>query len=106
MENHLLQPVILSRTVQLNPLTVLISILIAAELAGVLGTLLAIPVAGMLQIIARDVWDQRRGGPKEQPTVGAEERPVDAEPTGAEPTGAEPTGAEPAAGRVDPVSRP
>ncbi len=60
-ENHLLQPVILSRTVKLNPLTVLVSILIGVELAGILGALLAIPVAGMVQIIVRDLWSHRRG---------------------------------------------
>ena len=37
IENHLLQPVIYGRTVQLSPLAVLISILIGAELAGILG---------------------------------------------------------------------
>jgi len=82
VENHLLQPVILSRTVRLNPLTVLISILVAADLAGILGALLAIPVAGMAQIIVRDVWDERRGKPKPEPTVGEEERPADTEPAG------------------------
>jgi predicted PurR-regulated permease PerM len=66
--------------VQLNPLAVLVSILVAAELAGILGALLAIPVAGMLQIIARDAWDQRRGRPKQEPAVGEDERPADAEP--------------------------
>lgn len=76
LENHLLQPVILARTVKLNPLTVLISILIGVEIAGILGALLAIPVAGMVQIIARDVWDERRGRPKVEPTVGEEERPA------------------------------
>jgi len=76
LENHLLQPVILARTVQLNPLIVLISILIGVELAGILGALLAIPVAGMVQIIARDVWDERRGRPKPEPTVGEEETPA------------------------------
>jgi predicted PurR-regulated permease PerM len=60
LENHLLQPLIMSRTVRLDPLTVLISVLIAAELAGILGALLAIPVAGMLQIIGRDLWRERR----------------------------------------------
>jgi predicted PurR-regulated permease PerM len=79
VENHLLQPIILSRTVRLNPLTVLISILVAVELAGILGALLAIPVAGMLQIIARDIWDQRRGRLKPEPTVGEDEQPVDTE---------------------------
>jgi predicted PurR-regulated permease PerM len=76
LENHLLQPVILARTVQLNPLVVLVSILIGVELAGILGALLAIPVAGMVQIIARDVWDERSGRPKPEPTVGEEERPA------------------------------
>jgi len=76
LENHLLQPVILSRTVKLNPLTVLIAILIAVELAGVLGAFLAIPVAGMAQVIARDVWDHRRGRPKSEPTVGEDAEPA------------------------------
>jgi predicted PurR-regulated permease PerM len=76
LENHLLQPVILARTVKLNPLTVLIAILVAVELAGVLGAFLAIPVAGMGQVIARDLWDHRRGRPKDEPTVGEDRTPV------------------------------
>jgi predicted PurR-regulated permease PerM len=77
LENHLLQPLIFARTVKVNPLTVLIAILIAVELAGILGALLAIPVVGILQIIARDIWDTRRGRLKTQPTVGEDETPVD-----------------------------
>ena len=76
VENHLLQPLIFARTVKLNPLTVLIAILVAVELAGILGAFLAIPIAGMVQVIARDVWDHRRGRPKEEPTVGEEETPA------------------------------
>jgi predicted PurR-regulated permease PerM len=72
LENHLLQPLIFARTVKLNPLTVIIAILIAVELAGILGALLAIPVASMIQVIIRDVWDHRRGRLKEEPTVGPE----------------------------------
>ena len=78
LENHLLQPLIFARTVQLNPLTVLIAILIAVELAGILGALLAIPVAGIIQIIVRDIWDTRRGQLKPEPTVGEDEVPVGA----------------------------
>jgi predicted PurR-regulated permease PerM len=62
-ENPLLQPVILSRTVKLNPLTVLLAILIAAEVAGILGALLAIPVTGIIQVVLGDVWAQRHGRP-------------------------------------------
>jgi predicted PurR-regulated permease PerM len=59
LENHLLQPLIFARTVKLSPLTVLVAVLIGAELAGVVGALLAIPVAGILQVVLRDVWDHR-----------------------------------------------
>ncbi len=98
LENHLLQPLIFARTVKVNPLTVLIAILIAVELAGILGALLAIPVAGIIQIIARDIWDTRRGRLKEQPTVGADETPVDGgtPAPGPGPAADAPAGAEPA----------
>ena len=70
LENHLLQPVIYVRTVKLNPLTVIIAILVAVEVAGILGALPAIPIASMLQVILRDVWDHRHGRLKEDPTRG------------------------------------
>jgi predicted PurR-regulated permease PerM len=54
LENHFLQPVIYGRTVQLSPLAVLVSVLVGAELAGILGALAAIPVAGAIQVIIRD----------------------------------------------------
>jgi predicted PurR-regulated permease PerM len=84
LENHLLQPLVFARTVKLNPLTVIIAILVAAELAGILGALLAIPVASMIQVILRDVWDHRAGRPKPEPTVGEERRPVLADGHGAQ----------------------
>ncbi|MDG4758284.1 AI-2E family transporter [Micromonospora sp. WMMD710] len=59
LENHLLQPLILSRAVRLNPLTVLVSVLLAAELAGLLGALLAIPAAGIVQTLLREYGPSR-----------------------------------------------
>jgi predicted PurR-regulated permease PerM len=79
LENHLLQPLVFARTVKVNPLTVIVAILIGVELAGILGALLAIPVASIVQVILRDVWDHRRGRPKEEPTVGEERRTALAE---------------------------
>ncbi len=67
LENHVLQPLILSRTVKLNPLAVIVAILVGVELAGILGALLAIPFAGIIQVIVRDVWDHRKGGIKYEP---------------------------------------
>ncbi|MDX6396971.1 MAG: hypothetical protein QOJ43_379 [Gaiellaceae bacterium] len=60
LENHVLQPVVYGRTVQLSPLAVLIAVLIGAELGGVIGALAAIPVAGAIQVILRD-WLKHRG---------------------------------------------
>jgi len=60
VENHFLQPVIYGRTVQLSPLVVLVAVLIGAALAGILGALAAIPVAGTIQVIVRDVLTHRR----------------------------------------------
>jgi len=77
LENHLLQPIIFARTVKLNPLAVLIAILLATELAGILGALLAIPVAGIIQVVLRDLWDHRSGALKAEPTVGEDRVPVD-----------------------------
>jgi predicted PurR-regulated permease PerM len=76
LENHVLQPVIMSRTVQLSALTVLVSILIGVELFGFLGALLAIPVAGVLHVIGRDLYDGYRGRLKPEPTTGTDQIPV------------------------------
>jgi predicted PurR-regulated permease PerM len=75
-ENHVLQPVIMSRTVQLSALTVLVSVLLGVELLGFLGALLAIPVAGIIHVIGRDLWDGYRGRPGAEPTVGTDEIPA------------------------------
>jgi predicted PurR-regulated permease PerM len=76
LENHVLQPVVMSRTVDLSALTVLVSILIGVELLGFLGALLAIPVAGILQVIFRDLYDGYRGRLKPEPTTGTDQIPV------------------------------
>jgi predicted PurR-regulated permease PerM len=59
-ENHLVQPLVYGRTVQLSPLAVLCAVLVGAQLAGILGALLAIPVAGSLLAIAREILQYRQ----------------------------------------------
>jgi predicted PurR-regulated permease PerM len=69
VENHLLNPVIMSRTVRLNPLWVMLAVLLGAEIGnlvgsvfgGLVGALLAVPAAGAIQVIARDIWIHRTG---------------------------------------------
>jgi predicted PurR-regulated permease PerM len=59
-ENHVLQPLVYGRTVQLSPLAVLCAVLIGAQLAGILGALLAIPIAGSLLAVVREILEYRR----------------------------------------------
>jgi predicted PurR-regulated permease PerM len=60
IENHVLQPLVYNRTVDLSPLAILVSILIGSELAGILGALAAIPVAGAIQVVILDFLRVRR----------------------------------------------
>ncbi len=68
VENHFLYPVVMSRTVRMNPLWVLLAVLIGANLGGVFGStlggltgaLVAIPVAGAVQVVSREVWQRTR----------------------------------------------
>ncbi len=85
-ENHVLQVVIMSKTVQINQLFVLVSVLIGVELFGFLGALLAIPAAGVIQVVVRDSWDHRRGRLKPGPTIGTDEIPLDDNPPGTDDT--------------------
>jgi predicted PurR-regulated permease PerM len=60
LENHVFQPLVYSRTVQLSPLAILISVLVGAQIAGVLGALVAIPVAGTIQVLLLAWLEERR----------------------------------------------
>ncbi len=59
-ENHALQPTIMSKAVSIRPLVVLMSVLAGVELFGILGALLAIPVAGIVKVIGMEVLRVRR----------------------------------------------
>jgi predicted PurR-regulated permease PerM len=59
-ENHVLQVTIMARSVRLNPLAVLVSVLVGVESFGILGALLAIPVAGVMQVIVVDIIGEHR----------------------------------------------
>jgi predicted PurR-regulated permease PerM len=69
LENHVLQPLVYGRTVQLSPLVVLIAVLIGAQLAGILGALGAIPIAGTIQVLVRDWLRHRREREGDEPAL-------------------------------------
>ncbi|MGO9963805.1 MAG: AI-2E family transporter [Acidimicrobiales bacterium] len=78
VENHILNPIVMSRTVRLNPLWVLLAILVGVELGGIVGStfgglvgaLLAVPAASALQVIAKDLWAEHRSEALEAAPAG------------------------------------
>lgn len=71
IENHLLNPVIMSRTVKINPLSVFIAILVGAEIGswvggifgGFVGVLLAVPTAATIHVLFREMWNSTASPP-------------------------------------------
>jgi predicted PurR-regulated permease PerM len=69
-ENHVLNPVVMSKTVRISPLLVLLAVLVSASIGSLIGglfggfvaALLAIPAAGALQVLVREAW-QATGAP-------------------------------------------
>jgi len=68
IENHFLYPVVMARTVRMNPLWVLVAVLVGANLGGVFGSslgalsgaLVAIPVGGAIQVVFQEVRSRTR----------------------------------------------
>jgi predicted PurR-regulated permease PerM len=58
-ENHILVPKIMQKAVGLNPVVSIVALLIGAQLAGILGAILAIPVAIALSVIIKDVIEHK-----------------------------------------------
>jgi predicted PurR-regulated permease PerM len=55
VDNVILQPLIFSKSADLHPLYILFIILIGAELAGIIGMLLAIPIATIIKITVTEI---------------------------------------------------
>lgn len=61
LENHLLVPKVMQRAVGLNPIISIVSLLVGAQLFGVLGAILAIPVATALSVVFNDLFEEEKG---------------------------------------------
>lgn len=57
-ENNVLQPLIFRRTVNVAPLAVIVAILAGSSVLGVVGALVAIPIAAALQIVLREFFGE------------------------------------------------
>jgi predicted PurR-regulated permease PerM len=68
IENHVLLPLVYHRTVKLSALAIAVSVGAGAEIGGIVGALLGIPIAGALKVVSRELLAWRRGeDPPEEP---------------------------------------
>jgi predicted PurR-regulated permease PerM len=87
IENHVLNPIIMSRTVKINPLSVFIAILVGAEIGswvggifgGFVGVLLAVPSAATIHVLSREVWNSTASPPGVVQTISNKTDPFSAE---------------------------
>lgn len=64
IENNIVAPRVMSNAIGVRPLVVILSILIGAELAGFLGVIVAVPVAGIIQLSWEFAMELRENGKK------------------------------------------
>jgi predicted PurR-regulated permease PerM len=77
IENNVIQPQIQRRTVQVQPIVVLVAVLFGSTLLGILGAIVAIPIAASIQILVREWWAWRQ-----EARLAAIARPDAPPPTG------------------------
>jgi predicted PurR-regulated permease PerM len=58
LEGHVLVPIIMSKSVGLNPVMVILAILIGGSLGGVVGALIAVPIASGVSVFVTDIMEQ------------------------------------------------
>lgn len=63
VENHVLQPLIQRRTIQMNPFLIVVAMLLGISLAGIMGAVFALPVAGAIQVLFRGLVLENAGSP-------------------------------------------
>jgi predicted PurR-regulated permease PerM len=70
IENNIIQPQIQMRTVNVHPFITIVAVLFGSTLLGVLGAIVAIPIAASIQILLREYWDWRTLSIKDKPPPG------------------------------------
>ena len=58
LENHIIVPNIMGHTIALHPVVIIISLLIGGQVMGIVGMILAVPVAAILKVILKHLWYQ------------------------------------------------
>ena len=58
IDNHLISPNVMGRTVQLHPVVVMLALLVGASFAGLFGMLVVVPLVAMAKIIFMFIWSK------------------------------------------------
>lgn len=61
IENNVIQPWIHKHTVRLNALWIILAVLVGTQVLGIVGALVAIPTAGIAQVVLGEWWAARHG---------------------------------------------
>lgn len=69
LEGHVIAPNIVSGTVGLSPFVVLLALLTGAELLGIPGMLIAVPVAGIIRVLVVNFLDRKASVAEAQPAL-------------------------------------
>jgi predicted PurR-regulated permease PerM len=75
IEGNLLQPIVMSRAVDLHPALVIFAILVMGTLFGLIGVFLAVPLVAVLQVLVRELWVQKMDQMGTDPNPPAREPP-------------------------------
>ncbi|MBN1822844.1 MAG: AI-2E family transporter [Endomicrobiales bacterium] len=59
LDNNLIQPIVIGRGVNLSPLTIVFSLLAGAQIFGILGMIIAVPVAGIIKTVLTIIFKPR-----------------------------------------------
>lgn len=60
IENNIITPQIMKKAVGLNPVVVILVLLIGAKMGGILGAILAVPIATIVSVFVRDLFGKKK----------------------------------------------
>lgn len=65
LENNVLVPKIMQKSVGLNPIIIILVVVVGGRLGGVIGAIIAIPVAAAIDVFLKDVWNTEKAAVEE-----------------------------------------
>ena len=61
IDNAIITPLIIGKSVELGPVTTIVAVLLGEQLLGLIGLLMAVPIAAMCKLIIEEVWTEFKG---------------------------------------------